>query len=430
MSIPNLFEIIKDATKSVPSVKYAIGVSGIIAVVALVTLFNIDLKIALWGTIILFSLMIMLVVFSKLANAESSEFRHPIRILLWSVAILFISASLLLTTSVFFKFPVDLQYVLVKDNTASVGAEEIIKPDKDFVVSKQAIKVNYMRLFGAIEVPLLLKIMENDADLGRLKGDPSYGPRYNNEGDSIGRYSFYKLKNVGIPISYELANFWKNKWDYKDATVLKTKLWSQYSGNLDNGKKLYWSALAPTIEDVMTYCKHPDIDEYGHYPYDMAEKMGLNVSIEEIDKMKGTESSDIGFLFGIFTNTSNSEIFDVELAFHEYINSFKIESERIEQYRFKTDPYKKALLDAGIEMVNPESHVLKIASLKPNKSVIWLLSLYKKKENGLPLFYLSNVTRPISVTYNLEQQKCKDSIRSPYGEMAARLEVPSGWFGQ
>jgi hypothetical protein len=107
-----LYRLIKEATKAVPATKYAVGVAGIVAVVGLIKALNIDLRIAVWGTVVIFILMTVLVVFAKLTKVAPQDFKGPIILLMWSSVIIFIVVSVFLASSVFFKWPVDLQYFL------------------------------------------------------------------------------------------------------------------------------------------------------------------------------------------------------------------------------------------------------------------------------------------------------------------------------
>jgi hypothetical protein len=111
--LPAFISIINKATTAVPALKYTVGVAGMAAAIALIRSFQTGLRISLWGTFILMVLMIVLVVFARIAERPSDEFKMPARILIWSVSILFIGVSLLLAVSVFARFPVDLQFVLL-----------------------------------------------------------------------------------------------------------------------------------------------------------------------------------------------------------------------------------------------------------------------------------------------------------------------------
>jgi hypothetical protein len=120
----DLLGIIREATKKVPALRYALGVAALAAVVALVKTFQINFRAAVWGTIILLFLMVILVVFAKLAASQSSVFVGPVKVLMWTCVIAFVSTTALLFSSVFFGVPQDLKSWL----KGSDSKTEIIAP--------------------------------------------------------------------------------------------------------------------------------------------------------------------------------------------------------------------------------------------------------------------------------------------------------------
>jgi hypothetical protein len=104
--------LLKQAIKAVPAVKYALGIGGIIAVIAIVSSFGIDFRVAFFGTIVMLVLMAVLVIFAKLAGQASSSFRAPALVFTWFSLILFMAVSIVLFTSVFWGSPVDLRNLL------------------------------------------------------------------------------------------------------------------------------------------------------------------------------------------------------------------------------------------------------------------------------------------------------------------------------
>ena len=79
----NPVNILKDATKSVPAVKYAYGIVGVAAAIAIVVGLLKDTRIAIFGPIIMLALMTALVVFAKLTKASKKTFQIPIKVLIW-----------------------------------------------------------------------------------------------------------------------------------------------------------------------------------------------------------------------------------------------------------------------------------------------------------------------------------------------------------
>jgi hypothetical protein len=106
MAFPNPFHTLQQAVRAVPAVKYALGVAGIVSVIAIIKVgWQIDALTGVLGTVVMFVLMTVLVVFAKLSAAAASEFRLQILFLIWSSLIITISTAILLFTSAFFMWP-------------------------------------------------------------------------------------------------------------------------------------------------------------------------------------------------------------------------------------------------------------------------------------------------------------------------------------
>jgi ABC-type phosphate/phosphonate transport system substrate-binding protein len=108
------FRILRDAIKAVPAVKYALGVAGIAATVAIVFSLGIRPEVALWGVLVTFVLMAILVVFAKLSAMPGTPFRLPALVLTWYSLAQLIVATGLMNSSVFFKWPLDLSSLIVR----------------------------------------------------------------------------------------------------------------------------------------------------------------------------------------------------------------------------------------------------------------------------------------------------------------------------
>ena len=100
-----LLGLIKNAIKAVPAVRYALAVAAIGAAVAVIAGFTIDLRVAVFGIIILFVFMAVMVVFARLALVAAGSLHVLAMVLAWAAVILVISTSILLLTSVFFNWP-------------------------------------------------------------------------------------------------------------------------------------------------------------------------------------------------------------------------------------------------------------------------------------------------------------------------------------
>ena len=112
----NPLKILKDAIRAVPAVKYALGVAGIISVIAIVAALKIDFRIAVFGTIIMLVLMVVLIIFAKLSEAPKKYFTIPIIIFMWFALFLTMITAIFLFTSIFLKYPLNLQYLILQES--------------------------------------------------------------------------------------------------------------------------------------------------------------------------------------------------------------------------------------------------------------------------------------------------------------------------
>ena len=105
--------LIGEAVVAVPAVRYAVGVGGIAAVFAIVFAIFAGLKvsfdIALFGIIVFLGLMVVLVLFAKIATAAPGFFHGPMIVLTWACTTLVVAAMTLLFASYFFEWPLRLR---------------------------------------------------------------------------------------------------------------------------------------------------------------------------------------------------------------------------------------------------------------------------------------------------------------------------------
>ena len=122
--------IIREARKNVPALKYAIGVLGLLAVLAItVSIWRLDPGVAVFGPIILIGLMTILVLFARLSSLPEKIFRIPGVILLWFTLIATMSAIVLLGMSVFFSWPLDLNHWLIPSGVEQPTDSDEIRRD-------------------------------------------------------------------------------------------------------------------------------------------------------------------------------------------------------------------------------------------------------------------------------------------------------------
>lgn len=102
----NPLTLLQEATKKVPALKYAFGIVGIAAVIAIIKGLGIKNASIPIGTILLvFALLILFFVFSVLVRSKNRSVQSAGVILLYAVVLLSVLSGGLLISSIFFDFP-------------------------------------------------------------------------------------------------------------------------------------------------------------------------------------------------------------------------------------------------------------------------------------------------------------------------------------
>jgi len=91
-----LLKLLREAIKAVPAVKYALGVVGIAAAVALILGMRVKPEIAGFGTLLMLGFMFLLLVFSRYAGSTNTSYLGPAKVLVWFYTILVIVMTPLL----------------------------------------------------------------------------------------------------------------------------------------------------------------------------------------------------------------------------------------------------------------------------------------------------------------------------------------------
>ena len=106
----NPVTVLREAIRAVPAVKYALGIAGIVSAIAIVTGgFRIDLRIAVFGTVIMLVLMTVLVLFARLSTTPHHALGFAVIVLVWFSLLLTMFTATGLFTSVFLHWPLDLR---------------------------------------------------------------------------------------------------------------------------------------------------------------------------------------------------------------------------------------------------------------------------------------------------------------------------------
>jgi len=100
-----IWAIIKQGTKAVPATRWAVGVVGLVACIALIKQINHSFWKTAIEVLVLLALMTLLVVFARLAQTGKEAFKGVAQFITWSLAILFVGSCICVSTSVFFEWP-------------------------------------------------------------------------------------------------------------------------------------------------------------------------------------------------------------------------------------------------------------------------------------------------------------------------------------
>jgi hypothetical protein len=120
------YEILREAIKAVPAVKFALGIAGILAVLAIARGFSLSYRVAVFGTVLMLVLMTVLVVFARLSTAGPSFFYGPAVVLTWFSVTVVIATAGFLFSSIFFQRPVDLRRWLDPSLQSDVTGNPIV----------------------------------------------------------------------------------------------------------------------------------------------------------------------------------------------------------------------------------------------------------------------------------------------------------------
>jgi TPR repeat protein len=103
--------VLREAIKAVPAVRYALGIGGLIAAIALTQTFKIEPLVAFIGTIVMLVLMGVLIIFARMSGLAKSKLSLPAIVFTWFTLLLFMVVAVFLFTSVFLKWPLDLPWL-------------------------------------------------------------------------------------------------------------------------------------------------------------------------------------------------------------------------------------------------------------------------------------------------------------------------------
>ncbi len=129
--------LLREASKKVPAMKYAFGIVGIAAVIAIIKGLGIKNSSIPIGTILLvFGLMILVFVFSVLVKNKNKSIQNAGIILLYGVVLLAVLSGGLLISSIFFDFPKPINQIGIFRQVEKSKSDTTVK-DQDKVIKTE-----------------------------------------------------------------------------------------------------------------------------------------------------------------------------------------------------------------------------------------------------------------------------------------------------
>ena len=114
-----LHRILREATEAVPAVRYATGITGVAAAVAIIASFKLGPAIAVLGLVVTLGLMAVLLAFARVAGADARNPAAPGRavpnagvVMVWVFTLLTCATGIMVFTVTFFGVPTTWQELL------------------------------------------------------------------------------------------------------------------------------------------------------------------------------------------------------------------------------------------------------------------------------------------------------------------------------
>ena len=291
------------------------------------------------------------------------------------------------------------------------GATNIYTPQIICYIEKQEQNlptIQYMRAFGAFKVPLLMK------------------------------YILAK-QNTNVIAAPQFEKFWEKRWSI--IYPIENELWNNLEEENFFGNALYSKIIAPNYNSVIKFYLS---SIYNSDDKDKIEKEKEAIAYFERkfsitipshwESLPGPNESEVGFLFFILENNTEKPFYDITIEYKSIKSLLKKNDQlMLAFYNSMPDidwdePGALALHDRNIETADWETSVKKIALLRPGEAAIWLLSIYKSQNNGMPEYYLENVEIPLTINLYSAGKEISQKVRPPYGLSAARIPLPKDWL--
>jgi pimeloyl-ACP methyl ester carboxylesterase len=290
----------------------------------------------------------------------------------------------------------------------------------------------YVRLFGALEVPLLMKEL------------PSSGFKKSGFGAGYRVPRGDHSRNNDVQVG--LANF-IDRAPFRDARPLVTPMWKDLAGDDVATMNVALRASSANRDERICFLVDSFIDGGS---LETARSFGKALPrnwrkrcpeiVKEADRR-------VGYTFLLFENRSKEAIqnvtFKIRTSYpnNPVLKEFRNESDIEKQIELALkmvngDPVSGLVerynVAANVEaaLLNADQSELRLSKIDPGEKLIAILDVYISDPMQLPATYLYGIYKFDEMTFQIGSDRRTISIRPPYREKAARVFVPYGWFNQ
>jgi hypothetical protein len=133
---PNLaspLSLITAARRAHPAFKYATAAAGVIGIVVILAQYGISYATLAFGSILLFVIMVMFLVFSQAAAIAKVHLTLPATVLIWVFLLIGVLTALLLFTSAFFDLPLPFKTSIVRQLESGNSVGEVSQQWSSFL---------------------------------------------------------------------------------------------------------------------------------------------------------------------------------------------------------------------------------------------------------------------------------------------------------
>lgn len=256
------------------------------------------------------------------------------------------------------------------------------------------VAVEYARLFGAVEVPILVQIQSTGApicnkDFCRLRSEYSEPPAQKQP---------YEVRTADFDT--EIGKFWSTQWPYRDALPISTKLWRKVVGD-----DMYGVRALSAVEKKLGVCMKELLTPWQY---------STNIPPPPPECAR-QDTRKVGYLFLAIRNISDKHVTDVALSYQD-----------ISRLTSVADYLQSLSTDTHVIGTKQQT----FAGLKPNQTALLLLTVYKKNGDGFEEKFLDDGILPRELSFKVGGVSQAMLVRSPRREKALVASLPIGWYLQ